>query len=261
MMLRTLALTLAAAMLAAGPASADLADIQKRGTLRVLVVDEDLFYSLKPGTPPGFDHDMLQGFAQLHKVKLEVVPLTSWDAMIPSLLENKGDVIVGGYAATPARLARIAFTSEVFPSRKVVMTRKPHASVTTLEQFRQETVGTVKGTSMAEAVAAAGVPESNIQYFPSGTLPAQLKAGKVTAVVLPVEHAIKEQRLDPAIQIGVFLGTPGSLAWGLRKEDTALGQALNSYIENVRRTPTWSRLVVKYLGEDAPEILRKARAQ
>jgi hypothetical protein len=29
----------------------------------------------------------------------------------------------------------------------------------------------------------------------------------------------------------------------------------------VRRTPTWNRLVVKYFGEDAPEILKRARAE
>jgi hypothetical protein len=29
----------------------------------------------------------------------------------------------------------------------------------------------------------------------------------------------------------------------------------------VRRTPTWSRLVVKYFGEEAPEILKRAREE
>jgi ABC-type amino acid transport substrate-binding protein len=254
------ALTLAAAVQAA-PAGADLADVQKRGSLRVLVVDEDLFFSLKPGTLPGFDRDLLQSFAELKKLRLEIVPLTTWDAMIPSLLEGKGDLVVGGYSVTPARQQKIAFTSEVFPSRKVVMTRKPHRVVGSVEQLREEKVGTVKGTSMAEAVLGAGVPEAKIEYLASGTLPAALKAGRVTAIVLPVEHAIKEARADKDIQLGVFLGSPGSLAYGLRKEDRELKAALDEYIENVRRTTTWSRLVVKYLGEDAPETLRKARAQ
>lgn len=246
----------------ASPGSAlDLAEVQKRGSLRVLAVHEDLFFSLRPGTPPGFDREILDGFANLHKIKLEVVPLESWDAMIPSLVEGKGDVIAGGYAATEARRKQIEFTSEVFPSRKVVFTRAPHRPVRTVEELRAEKVGTVKGTSMSEAVHAAGVPESNIEYVPSGTLPAALKAGKITAAVLGVEHAIVEQRSDPGIQIGLFVGAPGSLAFGLRKQDVALKKALDEYIENMRKSPTWSRLVVKYLGEAAPEILRKARAE
>jgi len=35
--------------------------------------------------------------------------------------------------------------------------------------------------------------------------------------------------------------------------------ALNEYIANLRRTPTWSRLVVRYFGADAIEVLKKAR--
>jgi ABC-type amino acid transport substrate-binding protein len=245
---------------ALGAAADDLPAMQKRGKLRVLVVNEDLFFSLKPDAPPGFDHDVLDNFAKLHKLELEVVPLTSWDAMIPSLLENKGDLIAGGYAITPARQKQIEFTSEVFPSRKVVFTRKPHRVVTSLDELKQEKVGTVKGTSMAEAVSAAGVPESNIEYLASGTLPAAVKAGKVTAAVLGVEHAIVARRQDPELQLGLFLGTPGSLAYGARKQDVELVKALNEYIDNLRKTPTWSRLVVKYLGDDAPDVLKKARA-
>jgi ABC-type amino acid transport substrate-binding protein len=246
---------------AAVPAHADWPDIQKRGTLRVLVVDEDLFYNLKPGQQPGLDKEVLDGFASLHKLKLEVVPLPSWDAMIPSLNEGKGDLIVGGYAATEARRKQIEFSAEVFPSRKVVVTRRPHPPVTTLEQLRQEKVGTVKGTSMAERVAAAGVPEANVEYVPSGTLPAALKDGKVGAIVFPVEHAILEQHKDPALQLGMFVGPPVSLAFGLRKGDVQLKQVLDEYLENLRRTPTWSRIVVKYLGESAPDILKKARTE
>ena len=47
----------------------------------------------------------------------------------------------------------------------------------------------------------------------------------------------------------------------MRKEDTQLRQALSDYIDNLRRTPTWGRLVVKYFGEAAPEILRKGRKE
>jgi ABC-type amino acid transport substrate-binding protein len=80
-------------------------------------------------------------------------------------------------------------------------------------------------------------------------------------VVLGIESAIVAQRDDPQIEIGLFLGAPGSLAYGVRREDLALLAALNTYIENVRKTPTWSRLVVKYFGEKAPEILKKARLE
>ena len=245
-------------------AAADLADVKARGALRVIVMPlsaTDEFFPVPAGARPGFDRAVLDGFASLHRIKLEVVPVEGWDNLIPALLQGRGDVIAGRFTVTEARLKQIAFTSEVFPSRNVVMTRKPHAPVTTLESLRQEKVGTIRGSSMAEAVRAV-VPASNVDdSFPPGGLPAGLVAGKVTAVVLGIESAIAAQRQDAEVELGVFVGPPRSLAYGVRKRDAALLQALNEYIDNVRRTPTWSRLVVEYFGDAAPEILRKARAQ
>jgi len=132
--------------------------------------------------------------------------------------------------------------------------------VATVEALREEKVGTIKGSSMAEAVRAV-VPAPNVDdSFPPGGLPGALVAGKVSAVVLGVESAIAAQRQDQEMELGTFVGPPRSLAYGVRKQDAALLQALNEYIDNVRRTPTWSRLVVEYFGASAPDILRKVRS-
>lgn len=254
-----LALVLSPLALSAG----DLPDIKARGTLRVLAVvrnQADDFMSEQPGR--GFDREVLEAFCALHRLKLEVVPLRNWGDLIPALQQGKGDLIAGRFNVTPSRKEQIAFTAEVFPSRHVVMTRKPHRVVSTLEELREEKVGTVQGTSMAEAVAAAGVaPAHTDDTIVTGTLPDALREGRVSAVVLGVENAITAQRADPDIQLGMFVGAPSSLAYGLRKEDTALLAALNEYVTNLRRTPTWNRLVVKYFGASAPEVLRKARGE
>jgi ABC-type amino acid transport substrate-binding protein len=250
----------------AGPVAAgvDLADVKSRGALRVLVMNVrsgDEFFA-PAGSQPGFDHEVLEGFAQLQRVRLEVVPVAGWDALIPELLAGKGDLIAGRFTVTESRKKLIAFTSEVFPTRNVVLTRRPHRVVRTLAELREEKVGTVRGTSLAEAVAAADVPPANVDSSnPSGTLPNALRSGRVGAVVLGVENAISARRADPALQRGLFLGAPTSLAYGVRKGDAALHKALDEYIENLRRTPTWSRLVVKYFGEMAPEVLKKARME
>jgi membrane-bound lytic murein transglycosylase F len=260
--MKTLAVVFALAAAVPSPA-ADLADVKARGTLRVIVMPlsaTDEFFPLPAGARPGFDRAVLDGFAALHRIKLEVVPVEGWDNLIPALLQGRGDLIAGRFTVTETRLKQIAFTSEVFPSRNVVLTRKPHAPVATLEALREEKVGTIKGSSMAEAVRAV-VPATNVDdSFPPGGLPGALVAGKASAVVLGVESAIAAQRQDPEMELGTFVGPPRSLAYGVRKQDAALLQALNEYIDNVRRTPTWSRLVVEYFGASAPDILRKVRS-
>jgi membrane-bound lytic murein transglycosylase F len=264
---RATAAALAALAVAFGVAAelpaADLAEVTARGTLRVIVMPlsaADEFFPIPPGAKPGFDREMLEGFARLHHLKIEVVPVEGWDNLIPALLQGRGDVVAGRFTVTESRLKQIAFTSEVFPSRNVAMTRKPHPPVSTVEALREEKVATIRGSSMAEAVRAV-VPASNVDdSWAPGSLPGGLAAGKVPVAVLGIESAIAAQRHDPQIELGTFVGPPRSLAYGVRKQDTALLQALDEYIDNMRRTPTWNRLVIEYFGDAAPEILKKARA-
>lgn len=258
---------LAATALLAGTTSlhaSDLAAIKQGGTLRMLsvVVEKEPEFVSSQAERPGFDREVLEGFARLHRVKLELVPVATWDGLIPALLKGRGDVIAGRYTATETRRKQIDFSTEVFPTRPVAITRKPHRVVNTLAELREEKVGIVKGTSLVDVLAAAGVPPTQIDDgLTAGGTFAALKASRVTCVVEEVAAAILAQREDPDLQAGVFLGPAGSYAYGVRKEDKELRAALDEYVENLRKTPTWNRLVVKYLGESAPEILRKARTE
>jgi membrane-bound lytic murein transglycosylase F len=262
MFMRTPLLLLLPAL--AAPAGArDLAEITSRGTLQVLVVDgSPEFYKLKPDQNPGLEREILDGFARLHKLKIETVEVPSWSALVPALLEGRGDVIAGSVTVTEGRLKQIDFTHEVFPTRNVAVTRQPHRVIRTLEELRAEKVGTIRGTSLAEAVAAAAVPPGRVDdSFPSGGLPDGLRSGKIQAAVIGLEAAVLAQREDPSLQLGLFVGPRQSLAFGLRKDDKELTAALDQYIANLRKTPIWSRLVVKYFGDSALAVLKRAELE
>jgi ABC-type amino acid transport substrate-binding protein len=189
----------AALLLASGARLAgaeDLDAIRARGTLRVIFGSYGMpeAITLQPGAPPGLEREMIEGFAALNRLKVEFVAVDASGERIPALLANKGDVVVGGLGITEERRKVVDFTAEVFPSRHVVVTRKPHAPIETLEQLRKVRVGSIKGSSWAETVAAAGLPPENVD------------------------------------------------------------------ITNVRRSSTWHRLVIKYYGELALEVLKRARA-
>lgn len=235
--------------------AADLAEVVTQGRLRVLYVPAvPSFFADDPGLPPGFDREILAGFCQLKRIALVPVAIPTWDKVVPSLLEGRGDVIAGVFTATESRRKTIDFTSEAFPTRSVVMTRKPHPPVLTLEQLQGRPVGCGKGSSMYELLLSLGIAPTIVD----DSLDA-LRGGKVTAVIVGIEHAILAQRQDASLEIGLFVGQPESLAYGVRKEDAALQQALDDYLQNIRRSGTWNRLVVKYFGPTAPDVLRRAR--
>jgi len=245
----------------AAPATADLPAAKTRGKLEVLFV---------PGSPEfvdfekrtGFDMEVLDGFGRLHRLEVTWVPVKSWDQLLPMLNGGEGDLAAGGITITPARQKSVRFTAEVFPSRHLMVSRKPHRVVQTVEELREEQVGTIRGTSLAEIVALAHVPAANIvDTFPSGTLPAALREGRITAAVLGVEDALVAQRADSDLQLGGFVGPRQGLGYALRKGDTESLGALDEYITNLRRTPSWNRLVVKYFGNLALDILRNVQKE
>jgi len=243
-------------------AETDLSAIKARGTLRLLVIldDEREFFSGEKGDRPGLDYELLEAFGRVHKIRVELVPIAAWEGLVPALLQGRGDVIAGRFTITEARRRLIDFTAETFPTRNVVVTRRPHRKITTLDELRKTRVSVVKGTSMADLLPSLGVPAANIDLsVPTGGILVAMKSGKIGCTVHEVYTAIVAQKNDPEIEMGLFIGDPLSLAYGVRKEDSDLRKALNSYIANVRRSAMWSRLVVKYFGNSAMAILQEAR--
>jgi ABC-type amino acid transport substrate-binding protein len=248
--------------LATDGSARDLAAIRKDGTLRVLVVPlerEPEFVDLGSKTRPGFDVEVLQGFARAQKVELEVVTISGWDQLIPALLKERGDVIAGRFTDTEARRKQIQFTQAVFPTGVVVVTRKPRAVVNTLDELKTEKIGTIRGTSMDEAVTAAAGSKVKIDYtaLEQKDVSAALRSGDITAAVWGLEGAIAAANRDADLQIGLRLGPPASLAYGARKEDTELVVALDQHLQVLRKTGAWQKLVVRYLGASAPKLLKR----
>jgi ABC-type amino acid transport substrate-binding protein len=249
---------LVALALVCGTASgADLPEIQKRGALRVLVAADESpeAFSLAPGGPPGFDRELLEGFARLQRVTLEPVVVKRFSDMIPRLEAGDGDLI-SGILVTEARRREIDFTDEVLPARLVVVTREPRPALVSVASLPAETVGVIPGNAWAKAVAEAGVPpERTVSFADQPALLRGLAEGKATATVMSVVDYTMAKRRDPALRAGALVGSPGSGAWGLRRGDAALRQALDQYLAAARRSGSWNRLVIRYYGKDALEVL------
>jgi ABC-type amino acid transport substrate-binding protein len=258
---RTCAVLLLAAFVGGpGAVVADLDAIAARGSLRVLAgANEDpVWFSMEGGDVPGFEREILEGFARLHKLRFEVVPVANWADALPMLLHGEGDLLAG-VNDTPARRRQVDFVAELLPARNVVVTRRPQAPVVTAEGLRAARFAVVLNTTWAEALEAAGVPAS--RWVAVDDVPAALdalRAGRATATVTDVLDFFLQRRRDKDLQAGMTLGGTLSSTWAVRKTDPQLRQALETYLAMLRNSPNWSRLLVEYFGEDAPAVLGRA---
>ena len=243
--------------------AADLAEIKARGILRAIAGADEApeMFSFAASGEPGFEREMLEGFARLHGLKVEPVRVANADERLRALDRGTGDLIIG-IVETEERKKLVSFTAEVIPVRHVVFSRKPHGVVGTIEEFRAEKVGVAKGTSWAQAAVEAGVDPAQMQQYPDRNAVFEaLRRGAITASVITVSDLILAAKQEPELQAGVFLGAPISAGWAVRKSDPQLLAALNQYLGNYRRGPSWNRLVVKYFGEQALTVLGRARQQ
>ncbi len=254
-MKRTLAVALALALAGGTLAGSDLAEIKARGVLKVIAQKDEApeMYSLAQAGDPGFEREMVEGFARLQGLKIETVTVDNSAERIPALQRGGGDVIIG-IVDTAERRKLVDFTLEVIPARHVVISAKK--PIETLAEFKAARVGVVKGTSWARAAVEAGVPADTMEtYGDRNQMLEALKEGRITASVMTVSDFTLAAKKNPGLVGGLFLGEPTSAAFAVRKSDAQLLQALNDYLGNFRKSPSWNRLVVKYFGESALAVL------
>ncbi|MFA0503553.1 transporter substrate-binding domain-containing protein [Vibrio sp. 10N.222.54.B12] len=106
----TALLALAVSLPALASETPNLDKINERGSLRVgMSTFVPWAMRNKQGDLVGFEIDVAKRLAEDSGWKVEFVP-TAWDGIIPSLLSNKFDVIIGGLSITEARAKSVLFT-------------------------------------------------------------------------------------------------------------------------------------------------------
>lgn len=251
------AVALAAVLAAAAARPADLPEIRRSGTLRVIVAAGEAPETFDTATAGGFERRLIDSFAGLHGLRVEAVVARDWAERIPLLLAGRGDMIVAIFD-TPERRQQVAFTAEVMPTFNLAVTLSPRPALATLDELRREKVGVLRGTAPAGDAAAAGIP-GLVRFDGLDPMLAALGRREVGALVMPVSELALAMKRVPALQPGVQVGATGSIAWAVRKEDTALRAALDRHLDNVRRSAAWNLLLVQYFGERAPMVLGRRR--
>jgi ABC-type amino acid transport substrate-binding protein len=239
----------------------DLAAVKKRGVIRVIVAADEAkeTYSLAASGEPGFERELLESFARGRGLRVEAVVSKTYPDRITMLVADKGDVIAAIFD-TEDRRKVVSFTQEVMPTHNVAVTLRPAPVVANVRDLLAQRVGAIKGTKPAEAAIQEGVPAANLRtYDRLEALFEALQRGEVGTVVLPISELAIAKKRYPGLQAGATVGAAGTIAWAVRREDVELKHALDEYLTDMRRSAVWSRLVVKYFGDEALHVLGRKR--
>jgi ABC-type amino acid transport substrate-binding protein len=235
---------------------ADLDDVRSRGCLRVATIAFDRV----PDTyrVNSFDLEIVATFADAQGVELQTVLRPTYGDLIPALLNGQSDVAAGALTVTEDRRQVVDFTRETFPSRMILVTRKPHPPILRLEDVAGHKFGTERGTSPEAATRSIAKPSQIDDSFRIEDLAGALRDGRITAAVYELHVLVPIQHREPELQVGMKLGAPGSLALAVRKNSPALLAGLNEHIHDMRCDGRWVKLSLKHFGTTTPDLIRQS---
>ena len=232
-----------------------LDDILERGTLRV---GFDAGYQPfemvnKKGEYIGFDVDFAKQMAKAMGVKVEFVN-TAWDGIIPALLTEKFDIIMGGMTVTAQRNLRVNFADPYIVIGQSVVMRKELANEVKKPRDLNNSkykLAVKLGTTGHEA-AKRFFPKAEIFEFETqDDAKLEVLNGKLDAFIydLPYNSIFASQNEGKVASIKEpFTYEP--LAWAIRKDDADFINWLNNYLRQTKGDGTYDRIYTKWFESD-----------
>lgn len=95
----------------AQPYKGTLAEVQKRGVLRVLTPSHMDAAFPRKGNLLSFELHMAEEFARELGVKLEIIPISEYDQFITALTDGRGDISMASLTVTASRKERVDFST------------------------------------------------------------------------------------------------------------------------------------------------------
>ncbi|MFM0188007.1 ABC transporter substrate-binding protein [Paraburkholderia nemoris] len=210
------------------------------------------------GELAGFDIDL--GNAICAKLNAKCVWVeNSFDGMIPALQARKFDAINSSMSKNEQRLKVIDFTSKLYAPIEALIVKKGSPLVATAESLKGKRVGVLQGSTQ-ETYARKYWGDKGVDVVPYQTqdlIWPDLIAGRVDAAMAFAPQADAGFLKTPPGKDFVFAQGPAikddsifgpGVSIGVRKDDTALRDAINGAIDSLRKDGTYDKIAKKYFN-------------
>ena len=231
--------------------------ILKRGELRVGFESGYVPFEMtdKKGKFIGFDMDFARRMAKEMGVKF--VPVnTEWDGIIPALMTDKFDIIMGGMTITQERNLKINFAEPYIVVGQTILLNKKHAG--TVKSYKDlndpKYILTSRLGTTGEQAIKRYMPKATYKSFQSeAEAGLEVINGKADALVYDLPYCgflYGSQGKGKTI----FLDEPFTyepLAWAVNKGDPDFLNWLNNFLRQTKGDGFYDRLYQKWIiGSD-----------
>lgn len=241
--------------------SADI-ELSKKSTVESIVKAGELRVGFESGYLPfemtntkgeymGFDIDMAKQLAKAMGVKF--VPVnTAWDGIIPALITDKLDVIIGGMTCTQERNLAINFTEPyIVVGQAILLNKKHEGKILSYKDLNDPkyVVCSKLGTTGEQAVKRM-IPKATYKSFeaePEACMEVIQGNADATVYDLPLIEFFQAQHGEGKT---IALNQPFTfepLAMAVRKGDPDFLNFLNNFIRQYKNDGRWQRSYDKWI--------------
>ena len=197
------------------------------------------------GTIEGIDVDTAQAIAEKLGLELQIDDM-DFDAALLSVQQGKADIAMAGITVTDERMAVMSFSDSYATGIQSVIV--PEGSdIASVDDLAGKKIGTQRGTT-GYLYCSDDFGEDAVVAYDSGLTAVQaLNNGQVDAVVIDNEPAKAYVESNPGLKILDTSYAEEDYAIGMNKSNTALLEAVNAALEELKADGTLQSIVDKYI--------------
>ena len=194
----------------------------------------------------GIDVDTAKAIAEKLGLELQIDDM-DFDAALLSVQQGKADIVMAGVTVTDERKAVMDFSDSYATGIQSVIV--PEGSdIASVDDLAGKKIGTQRGTT-GYLYCSDDFGEDAVVAYDNGLTAVQaLNNGQVDAVVIDNEPAKAYVESNPGLKILDTSYAEEDYAIGMNKSNTALLEAVNAALEELKADGTLQAIVDKYIN-------------
>ena len=200
------------------------------------------------GDIEGIDVDTAKAIAEKLGLELQVDDM-EFDATLLSVQQGKADIAMAGITVTDERKAVMAFSDSYATGIQSIIV--PEGSdIASPDDLAGKKIGTQRGTT-GYIYCTDDFGEDSVVAYDNGLTAVQaLNNGQVDAVVIDNAPAKEYVAANPGLKVLETSYAEEDYAIGMNKDNTALVEAVNAALEELKADGTLQSIVDKYITAD-----------
>ena len=229
----------------------DLEGLKKRGRLRMITRNNTLTYFIHRGMQVGYEYELLKEFASRHDLRLQIVIPDNHAKLLDYLNEGKGDIVAAAMTINEERETKADFTISYNDVDELVVVRSDEDDISSFGDLAGRKVHVRASSSFRatlEAVADS-IEGLEIVELPDDVETEDILVGideGIYDVTMADSNLLEVEQAYGRNLKAAFRVKPASLGWAVRKNNTALGAALDQYIKQEKRGLFFNLMHKKY---------------